>query len=286
MKLKTFLQILVLIIFLGLGVCQAEEDIFNVFRYQPLNFSSLTGVDNPEDLKPFWPEPLWRRLVNGLKEIKPLDLLNEIAAQRAEEIFLEGLPLSESFEGGLQTLLQERGFSFLLAGESFAVLAFENPLPQKEAYSLLIKNLMAAALKNDPRATALLFPCWEAMGKALKYGDLVIDGEIYHAAVLVLVFTIPQREGTPPALVGKVFGISEESAEDVKPLAGVHLKLQRRNGAGVLETATFSDGTYCFEGYQAANFLLETEKEGFERKKLILYLPPFPHHLDLYLFPY
>ena len=279
MKPLIFSLLIVLLLLPRLGLAQGLVEELNAFRQRPLEFASLTGK-RLEELKKIWPESLWRGILNGVKEVQEDEVLTEVAAQRAEKILSVGLPLPENFSKELSQILEERAFPALMAHESYAVLAFENPLSEEEAQGILLTALIAGALQKRDGDALLLFPCWNRVGAAFRFGEIAIEGENYHAAVIV--FILAAIEDETPFLLGQIYGVMEEK---VMPLEEATIKLENLwNKKVLLTTNTWPDGSYCLEGYPAGNYLLEGFAEGWKPKKELNYLPNKPHRKDFYLF--
>jgi|GEM_PF-6583911 len=249
----------------------------NLFREAPLTFAAYSDK-SLEELKKLWPESLWRGVVNGAPPLERDEVLCQIAAERAGEILSHGLPLPEGFAASLEEAFKNHEYRALLFNESYAILAFENPLPEEEARHILLETLFAGALDYQDGDPLILYPCWKRVGVAFKTGELIIEGKNYYAAVLVLVFATVEEE-TEPVLLGRVYGVGEEGPQ---PLAEAKVTLKHSLYRLLLSTETWPDGSYCLIGYPAGFYYAQVsyEQESLEE---FVFLPPKAHHRDFYL---
>ena len=78
--------------------------------------------------------------------------------------------------------------SFVSPAVSISVLgvAFENSIPEEEAFNILITALLKDALLAKPYASALLFPLYTDLGAVVGITSVSIGGEEYNVYVLVV----------------------------------------------------------------------------------------------------
>ena len=251
----------------------------NAFRTRPLDFVHLTGK-SPEELRSLWSEELFRVLLNGAPPLVEVETLDEVARLRAEEILRLGLPLPEDFEEGLEKLLEDRGADLLLYREFYILIAFENPLPEDRLRNILLEELFRGALERRNDVADLLFPCWDVIGAAFTVGDIFIEGEPFHAGVLVLITGALEKD--TPRLLGKVYGVSE--GEEI-PLDGVRMVFTKALQPHIrIVTRSWSDGSFCLTGYPEGIYSVILEHGDFPEKMEWSFLPARTYRRNYYLF--
>jgi len=282
--MKRYLYLLLTWFLIGVSFCwgaqlRAEEcSLLAAFRAKPLDFVSLTSL-SLEEVLARWSDALRPLLEQGMSTPPENRQLEIVAAVRAERVLRKGWPLPADFDVSLKKELREAGYPALMVGESLGVLAFENPLPEENVKKILLEQLIISALLNEPEGAPLLFPCWDAVGMALGYGEIEIEGKVYHAAVLVVVFAV--AEDSSFKVVGRVL---KKEKDRLIPIGGALVKAAPLWGWTVGETFSFADGSYCIEGLRPGEFIIWAAEEALSSEKHYCFLSLDPCYLDL-VFP-
>ena len=243
----------------------------NALRAAPLAAAEGAGLDTGEVLSR-WPRVLHPLLREGLPPLAQGEGLAELARLRAGEFVSGRYRDRAAFEASLEEAASWLRETFPVVEEVFAVLVFENFIPDEEAVRLLLYHLIREALLADSRAELFLSPCFTHAGAAYVFAQVELESRTYNAYVLAVELGV-SAESRPPVILGRV------AAGDGAPVSGARVDLLSPSGDFLVGVVTSPGGHYCLPFDGTGLFVLRSGPA----RELLFILSPTPRRVDLLL---